>query len=79
MPKQSLPRLKRSGAALAGSKINVTIGVLADAELRRDKPFHHQLTEALADAASSSAIGPDHGRCWDGQRSGKPAGSLTGY
>jgi RNA polymerase sigma factor (sigma-70 family) len=52
-------------AALTASKINVTTGVLADAELRRDKPFYGRLTEALADAASSSAIAAEAKEHWE--------------
>ena len=43
-------------ASLTGSKISVSSGVLAEAELGRDKPFYGRLREALADAAPSSAI-----------------------
>jgi RNA polymerase sigma factor (sigma-70 family) len=43
-------------AALTDSKISVTTGVLADAELERDKPLYGRLREALAEAAPSSAI-----------------------
>jgi hypothetical protein len=43
-------------ASLTGSKVSVSTGVLADAELGRDKPLYGRLREALADAASSSAI-----------------------
>jgi RNA polymerase sigma-70 factor (ECF subfamily) len=52
-------------AALTGSKINVTIGVLADAELGRDRPFHSRLREALADAPLSSAIAAAAKEHWE--------------
>jgi bifunctional DNase/RNase len=52
-------------AALTGSKIDVTTGVLADAELGRDKPFHSRLMEALADAASSSTIAAEAKEHWE--------------
>jgi uncharacterized protein len=52
-------------AALIGSRINVTTGVLADAELGRDKPFYSQLTKALAGAASSSAIAAEAKEHWE--------------
>jgi len=52
-------------AALTGSNINVTTGVLTDAELGRDKPFYGLLTKALADAASSSAIAAEAKEHWE--------------
>jgi hypothetical protein len=52
-------------AAQTGSKINVTIGVLADAELGRDRPFHSRLREALAGAPTSSAIAAAAKEHWE--------------
>jgi RNA polymerase sigma factor (sigma-70 family) len=52
-------------ASLTGSKISVSTGVLADAELGRDKPFYGRLREALADAASSSAIAAEAKEHWE--------------
>jgi RNA polymerase sigma factor (sigma-70 family) len=51
-------------ASLTGSKVSVSTGVLADAELGRDKPFYGRLREALADATSSSAIAAEAEEHW---------------